>query len=245
MSQIKARPSVIESNKIEDVLVHADEKTLVLFDVDNTLIEPVEDVGNTAWFKYVFKKFLARGLTEEQAGMKIYALWTKLSDFYNYKLVEEKTSAVVKQLQEKKIKTMGLTARGFDIAAATTKHLASVDISFHPSPIHNQEVSLDKFVGFSKGTLFSWVVGGKGASLLKFFERIKFEPEKILFIDDDPRYLDEVQRALGAKNIPFKGIRYGGADLQHERFNPARAEEEIRTFFAGTENMALVEEILS
>ena len=48
---------IIETKKMSTILNHIDDNTLVVFDVDNTLIEPKSLIGGVAWFKNTAKKF--------------------------------------------------------------------------------------------------------------------------------------------------------------------------------------------
>jgi len=225
---------ILETKNIVDVLSHVDAQTLVIFDVDNTLIEPTQQIGGTAWFTHMLKKFEARGIQEADAIPQIYVLWKEVQQVVQVKTVEKQTVSVVTKLHEKKIKTMGLTARGFALGQRTYEQLSSLGISLDAHTIHSDDVKLDETAGFVKGTLFLDPDGDKGERLLQFFDAIAYTPEKILFIDDMPEFLESVRIALGKRGIPFTGLRYGAADDRSLKFEPARADEELKNVFVGT-----------
>jgi len=236
--------NMLESKNIADVLTHVDDQTLVIFDVDNTLIEPTQQIGGTAWFGHMLEKFQARGMSEQEAIKQAYVVWIQLQQVIKIKTVETQTASVVKQLHEKNIKTMGLTARGFALAYRTSEQLHSLGIALDANTIHQDDVILDESAGFVKGTLFLDPAGNKGERLFQFFSKINYEPQKILFIDDMPMFLQSVCDAVVAKNIPFLGLRYGVADDRSLTFEPARADEELKAAFLGTAHQGLVESLV-
>ena len=237
-------PKILESKDIADVLSYADLETLVIFDVDNTLLEPTQLIGGTAWFGHMLEKFQARGMNEQEAIKQAYVVWIQLQQVIKIKTVEKQTASVVKQLHEKNIKTMGLTARGFALAHRTSEQLYSLGISLDANTIYQDDVILDESAGFVKGTLFLDPAGNKGERLFQFFDKINYEPPKILFVDDMPEFMESVHDAVVAKEIPFVGLRYGVADDRSLTFEPARADEELKAAFLGTEHQGMVESLI-
>jgi len=235
---------VIESNRISDVLHHADEKTLVIFDVDNTLIMPETHVGGSAWFMHMIQMFCDKGLSEQEAIEKVYEFFVQLQHFIPIKMVEYDTADVIQKLHARAVKTLGLTGRGFSLSRQTVAQLQSVNISIGTNTIHDKEIVFNARVGFFNGILSLNADGDKGECLIALFEKIDYWPERVVFVDDLRYYIDDVYNVLVPRKIPFIGIRYGAADEQHIKFDPARADDELRRLLAGTEYHNVVKEIL-
>jgi hypothetical protein len=227
--------AIIESKKLADVLNYVDSDTLVMFDVDNTLIEPKTTLGGVPWFDYMMDKFQKQGLSEPEAIEKVYTAWMELQYIISVKPVEEQTPLVIKQLHERKVKTMGLTARGFMLAEKTDEQLASVGISLADDTIFQEEIIFTQHTGFYKGVLSIQSHTDKGEWVTTFLERINYSPKKVVFVDDLHKFVVQVESAFIRKNVPFTGIRYGAIDNCHVLFDPARAEEELKAAVAGTE----------
>lgn len=236
--------SILESKNITDVLHYVDSDTLVIFDVDNTLIESATAVGGTAWFDYMLARLLQQGFSRDDAVKKLYRAFVTVQGFVNMKPVEENTVSVVQRLHGLGIKTLGLTARGFMVARETDRQLKAVGISLDKNTLYDEEIVFAEHDGFLKGVLFVKPFTDKGEKLFTFFERIKYQPKKVLFVDDMSHFLGEVSTVLAAKKIPFTGIRYGATDSRMVSFNGAKADEELRTLFHGTEYQALMDSFL-
>lgn len=231
---------IVESNKIVDLLDYVDEETLVLLDIDNTLIESMQHVGSVAWFSYMLDKLENTGLDTKEAINRIYPVWLELQYAVQVRTVEKDTASVVKQLHNQGIKTMGLTARGFDLGKRTVEQLNSVEIFIENNTIYHKKVELDTLSGFVDGILFMNPEGDKGERLFQFLDKINFSLKKVVFVDDSPFFIDGVKSFFVEKKIPFIGIRYGGADARLKTFSPAHADDELRTIFAGKQNQSII-----
>lgn len=236
---------IIESTKITDLLDHIDQDTLVLLDLDNTLIEPTASIGGSVFFIKTYEKLVKRGLSKDEAMESVYAVWRQLQHMINVRTVEKDTKKVVDDIQNMGIKVMGLTGRGFIIAEPTIKLLDSVGIRLDKNTIHHERVKLSELNGFFEGVLFSRPDGNKGRSLVEFFDKIKYEyrDKKLLFVDDEHNYINGFVDYMENAKVNFKCIRYGAADKNHEHFDPAVAEKELKTLFAGTEHEYLLKNI--
>jgi hypothetical protein len=225
-------PQIIETKKISDVLTHVNKETLVIFDIDNTLIEPVSFIGGTAWFRHETDRLIKKGGNIEELAEKFSALWGRVQPFIKIKTVESNTANVVKQLHEKDIYTMGLTGRSFKLEQITVDQLCSVDISIDNKTIYKNRLGFSGSTGFFGGVLSVGPTGHKGEVLDSFFRKINYNAKRILFIDDDPEYIEEVETVVNSKKIDFVGIRYRAADDRIEKFDPAKADEELKQIFS-------------
>jgi len=218
---------IIESKKIIDVLNHVSKDTLVLFDVDNTLIWSAEEFGSLEWSSHISGRFHKNGLDIVEAMRKSCQIFEQVEDLVSFKPVEAETIDVLNSLREKGIDNIGLTARMFSLSVPTEKHLTSVGIDFSGSSLHNEDIIFDDMCAFSNGVLYSGLRREKGAALIRFLEKIEHKPGSILFVDDTKHHVEEVHESLNSYGIPTTCIRYGRADSRAAMFEPARADKEL------------------
>ena len=102
---------------------------LVIFDIDNTLMEPMQALGSDQWFDKRIKKFCDEGCSPRQALCKTYDEWHKIQTVSDVKLVENDTKQVFDSVKEK-YNVIALTTRGFQVSYNTITQLESLGIVF-------------------------------------------------------------------------------------------------------------------
>lgn len=218
---------LIESKKIADVLNYAEKDTLVLFDVDNTLIWSVEEFGSQPWFVHIFNQFQKKGFCPVESMEKSRLVLEQIEELVFFKPVEPDTLNVLEALNKKSINTLGLTRRILSDANITVKQLLSVGIDFSQNSLYEKEEVFTDTFGFSKGILYAGLDEEKGSGVIKFLEKIDHKPKNILFVDDARHHVEEVYQSLNDYGIPNICIRYAGADDRLEKFDPARADRDL------------------
>ena len=207
--------------------------TLVIFDVDNTIFEPVGNFGSDQWFFYLNKVYQMDGFSPEEAEEKALELWNRTQYTIKVKPVERNIPNLIKQQQSKGVKVIAMTARTGEVAAITMKQLQSINVNFSQSSLlddgiieikKSDNVNLRNDVLFENGILFVGEKNSKGEVLLLLLESLKYSPENVVFIDDRLKHLIGVEKALGTLNIPYKGYRYGGADENVRAFDKFTSE---------------------
>lgn len=218
---------IIESKKISDILNHVEEGTLAVFDIDNTLIDTVQNFGGYAWSCHVTKKLQEKGFEFPDALIRSYAILEQMLGFVDFKVIEPETSGVVKKLQERGISSMALTARMSSMADITCSSLQSVGIRFFDPAVFDQKIEFSPTASYEKGIFYTGPEMRKGDSLVSFFEKTGYTPEKVVFIDDSKHHAEDVYKILHAKNISVTCLRYGATDAREAAFDPARSEKEL------------------
>jgi hypothetical protein len=224
---LKNMSKIIESNKISDVLKYVDEKTLVLFDIDNTLIWSVEEFGSLEWSTHTSGRLCKNGMSLDEAITKTCTIFLQIHDLISFRTIEPDTISVLDELDKKNISNMALTKRVFWLNTPTIKQLSSVGIDFSKNPLHEKEIIFDDTFGFDKGVLYSGLYEEKGDALIKLLEKIDHKSDNILFVDDSDNHAREVYETLNSYGIPTTCIRYGAADHRSVTFDPAQAEQEL------------------
>src|SRR5205085_2431412 len=81
-----------EIKNMKEIVASIDDKTLLIFDVDNTLIEPEGNLGSDQWYDYLVRKYMEiDGLGEKAANEKAEDLWNQSQWIIKVRAVEAET----------------------------------------------------------------------------------------------------------------------------------------------------------
>ena len=121
-----ARAEVREIKSMSEILPEIRPTTLLVFDLDNTLVEPAGNIGSDQWYDYIVKALRRDGLDEAAAEAQAGALWTRMLGAVKVKPVEELTPILLREQQKRGLKILALTARGPEDAPATFAQLKAI-----------------------------------------------------------------------------------------------------------------------
>ena len=204
--------------------------SLVIFDIDNTLLEPTGFLASDQWFYYLLEQLEQRE-DEKAALADAIARWNAASAVVEVRPIEPDTAAVIGRLQARGIETMALTARSYDLADVTFKQLAAVGIDFsahapHRGPLEvpNETTPGARPSRLIRGVIFVDEGNDKGKVLVSMLTRMGAMPKHVVYVDDKEHHVVDVGRALAARGIALDGFRYGAADPHVETFKRAMAE---------------------
>lgn len=223
---LPAAAEVVEIKSMKEIQPKLEPGTLVVFDIDNTLVEPVGNIGSDQWYYYLVKA-VARDdakLTPEQAEEKAAEIWTRTLGTVAVKPVEELTPAFIKHIQSRGLKTMALTARGREDVAATFAQLKAIGVDLAAKPVHGKDHEAADKGFYSRGVFFAGEGPDKGVALVRFLKAIGLAPKAVVFVDDKPHHARNVDAALTAAGIPVASFRYGAADAKVAAFNAVMGE---------------------
>lgn len=230
-----AEARIVETFAIEDILPEIESDTLVLLDIDDTLITSSCSLGSSAWWTH-FANILFRNKLDMSKSEEILPpMILKIFEAVPARAIEAKAPALIRELQDRKITVLGLTARSrktsyaknFDLI--TRNQLGSIGISFEQS-ILPQEFQRKLPKEFAYGIIFT-DQKLKGPVLVKFLQTLNYRPAKIVTLDDSPMQISSLDEALAGIDIPFVGFRYGRLDKQIERFDPLIGNIQMQTLF--------------
>lgn len=208
---------IVEIKKISETK-DLDACQLIIFDLDNTILEPVQLLGSDQWFYHTLRQYEREGMDSKDALEKVFVQWYEIQAITKVKLVENKTKDLIESLQSKKIKLMGLTSRNPDFALASIKQLNSLEIDLGKTAPYKKDLFFENGMVFRKGILFSQGKN-KGKALKCFFSKIGFFPKSAVFIDDKLKHVAEVEDFCKTYKIRFIGYRYGYLDDKIKNFN--------------------------
>lgn len=228
-----------------------DENTLVVFDVDETLITPIDDFFHIkSWFQiFILRSYYA---------IKTFDFLFKRWWFYHnravlqskFQLINNKIPELIKKLQNRGVKVIALTnfptsdIDSFDnIRQWRIKQLLDFGIDFSKSfevdKIQFKELNASHPPSFEDGILFSNIYTEKAVLLTSFLDYIKFKPKLVVFIDDKYKNAKSVKIEMDKLKIECKVFDFNGSDkflvnvdiakvlnqmkilIEHERFDQA------------------------
>jgi len=210
--------TVIDTPHIKDILKYVTPRSLVIWDLDGVVMEPIQALGNDPWAYYEGDKYIARCGDVKKGLQAFWSTWFKVQENVVVKLVDKAFGEVYKKIALRNAKNIGFTARGIPLIERTKVQLSSIGVDLEKnswSP--KKELSSDLF-RFKYGTLFGAAGCDKGECLKSFFSVTKKQPSKIVFIDDRTKNIASLQKMCKQEKIPFVGIRYGGADESVKNF---------------------------
>lgn len=210
--------------------------TLIIFDIDNTLIEPVGWIGGPTWFEHIVKeKMRQERVSFAQAELAIVKLLAHVISHVTYVPVEHTIAALIKQLQNHNHAMIALTSRSTVLAELTHKALTNVDIQFAHSTFISPTIHSHDIYYHYHGIVFC-DGGCKGTVLVTLLAEHNYRPKRIICIDDSARHLHAIEKALATMypDIEFIGIRYSHLDHKCLLFDPVIAQQELETLLIAT-----------
>jgi hypothetical protein len=225
-----ASSDVREIMQMADALASVGPETLVVLDIDNTMIEPVGMLGSDQWFYHLLARAKAEGVDDDVALARVMDLWNDVQVDLEVKSVEASTPALLRALAERGVAMMALTARTHTSAASTTRQLASAGLDLGPRP--KGWPAITALAGLDDTVIDGPIIyvgekSSKGEVLVAFLRAANLTSKTIVFVDDKPKHADSVARALTAAGIAHTSYRYGAADARVQAFDPDAAAAEL------------------
>ena len=224
VSSLPLFSQIIEAEHFSDIVEYVQNDTLVLLDIDDTLLIPVQTLGTDVWFCNRLS-YYKESFSGSEALDKALAEWEGIRQLTKVKIVEEGTEKIVADLQERGVTVMGLTTQGLALATCTVNQLHSLGIDLVKTAPSKEDHYFINRIGnlYREGILFTSGTM-KGKSLLKLIETIQYTPKRIVFINDKAAHLKDVEEAVEAVGYEFFGLRYSFSDKRVAEYNPAIAE---------------------
>ena len=195
---------------------------LIVFDIDNTLMEPKQTLGGDQWFRHRHKVHTAE-LGDKQAALeKTLGEWMSVQCISEMQLVESDVEELINSLQNDNRTVIALTTRGVGMATQTIRQLSDLGVNMSKTAPMQEDFLFDNGHSclFRKGILFTSNTH-KGNALKTLMDRMNILPKKIVFINDKHTHLVPVEEMCEKEQIAFVGLRYGFLDDKVENFNPA------------------------
>lgn len=237
--------SIESLSEVKHDFQDADKQTLVVFDVDETLLMPVDALWQQGriWEADICKQLPVNDSVKnilKDVRQDDLTVFSNRMLHTQFKRVESNVDVLIKSLQARHIKVIALTNFGpgaFGTIpslkewrwAQLSEHKINFEMSFPGltltfpdfQPIQSGHPE------FYKGILFA-ANNPKGKVLSAFLDQIAYKPTKIIFIDDKEKYLVSAQEEIAKKGVDFKGFLYSGAHKMASLIDPAIVEFQLK-----------------
>lgn len=216
---------IIETDHFSEISQYMKPHTLIVLDIDDTLLIPVQTLGSDVWFLHRLRLYQSNGLTPHLALDKALAEWEAVRHLTAVKIVEEGSEKIISDLQKQNYCIMGLTTQGLALATRTIHQLLSLNIDLtRTAPSKEDRYFMNgEGVLYRKGALFT-AGSPKGKALFTFLDLIDFHPAQVVFINDKATHLKDVEDEAVARDVPFIGLRYTYSDDRVKNFDKEIAD---------------------
>lgn len=217
---------------IAEELKDADAKTLVIFDIDDTLI-----VGKDLALKSPYKQeLISEKIDAENSQCKSMFLTGFIWSDYQTELIEKQALSILKDLKKRKINTIALTSgctgsqgniKQAEIHRIQKLKKLGIDLSWSfkkagPFTFTDLE-TCGKFPMYKNGVAFSCYLP-KDEILYALFDELGYKPQHIIHIDDNETHLEHVEEFCSENNISYTGFHYTYVEDHAPPLNEERAE---------------------
>lgn len=214
-----------EAHHFQEIRKHVDEQAWVILDIDDTLMTPVQMLGNDTWFDYRLKTHQEALGDFSQALEKTIAEWEAIRHLTKMRLIEPETSYILKELQEQKIPLMGVTVQGLALATRTVLQLLEHQIDLSLTALTHEDHCFrveGHTVLYRQGILFT-SGKSKGESFFQFCEKVGEWPRKIVMMDDKRYHLERFEKEAMKRGVEFVGLHY----MKKGDFSPEIAQYQL------------------
>jgi FMN phosphatase YigB (HAD superfamily) len=211
---------IIETKTLKDVLNKTDKKTLVVLDIDNTILEPRAPRATDQWFSAMVEHAKSIGYDYPGAVAAVLPMYYQAHATSRVHLVEPCGAVVIKDLCKKSLAVIALSSRSLDMIPHTKRQFSQLGINFTVSGIGRVRTEFSLHYGLVKFLEGVTYCGNndKGQALLALLDRLNLNPKKIVFVDDKEKNLVTVKQAVERRKINFMGMRFSGCDAKVKAF---------------------------
>jgi orotate phosphoribosyltransferase len=228
-THIAVHAKIIETAHFKDLHTHISKDSLIILDIDDTLLITKQMLGCDEWFMARLQEAEQNGLTKNQALETTLAEWEAIRHLTKMEIVETGSDAIIKKLQDEGYTVMGLTTQGLALATRTSTQLQENGINLLGSAPHKTDECIivnGHTILYRNGILFTSGTS-KGTALFSLCEKIGYTPKQIVFINDKATHLKDIEDVAHVKGVEFIGLRYAYSDLKKQAFNPEIAHHQF------------------
>jgi len=226
-ANIHIQAIIFESDNLKDIYNYANKDTLVVFDMDDTLVSPPGYIGSSVWLEYEIANLQKKGFSFDKALVFMLPTYFTIHEFMHIDSIGN-CPEIIDTLQKKNLCTMILTNRSMPMVNITLRELKRLNIDLSINSLYKKDldISIQYKAIFSNGVIFA-ASNNKGEILCLFLEKIGYTPKKIIFVDDKLKHVKSVEAATEKRGIEFVGIRYSLQDEYKKNFDSAIADQQF------------------
>lgn len=222
---------IYEIYDIESISRSVNATTLVLFDIDDTLIHTETAFGSHKWEDFIKGTF--KGKRDKD---HVPMMWYTMRNV-PFIPVESTLPSLLDSFQKKGVCVMGLTARHpISVSPVKNENLTTFQLKkvkiFLGHDLKSQMFGIDESV--EDGVIFC-KGAPKGQFLVDLFGRIGFYPAKVVFVDDKYYHAASVDNAMRELEIPCDCYWYQRIEQKRSTIDPWVALTQFEHFIQNGE----------
>jgi endonuclease/exonuclease/phosphatase family metal-dependent hydrolase len=204
------------------------DRVLVIYDLDNTLLAMEQDLGSDLWYYWQKELETADRCDPRVVGDRL-AAQGALYFASAMRPTQPEAASVVSELQDEGFTSIILTSRGADFAPSSLRELRRNGLDFSRRPLGDGATLRFKPAPDSRETLYEsgvYLTAGqdKGEMLLALFRATNTAlPRAIVMADDKAENLQAVLDALADQPVSVQALRYDREDTRVAEFDAAQA----------------------
>ena len=210
------------SELTEDLFKDCNEKTVVVFDVDDTLITSLDFIARDLEHSFLLYIYLAIKFPQLIFnGKKLEEVISIIVRDRRCSVFDKDIYKIIEKFKQKGCKLIALTdmrnsSLGVidDLPKWRAEHLKSLGFEFSKefsdTTFNNLKIYKESFPCLFSGILCTNKLP-KGEVLGKFIDRFDLKPNKVIFFDDLSYQLTSVESECKKRKIPFSGVKPLGA----------------------------------
>lgn len=208
---------VVEESRMARVLDEIRPGTLVVLDIDNTLLAPDGHLGSDEWYDWLYEQGLRRGLSKHEAADRADAAFNRRQASVTVHAVDPATPAVLAKLRSDGVPFFMLTSRSTGVRDITVRQLAALRVEAGGAMTDAMAAKAVAALGHGsawRDGVFFIGEGGltKGEALLRIFDATGLRPERVVFVDDKSRNTTTVDASLASRGISHVCLRFSHKD---------------------------------
>ncbi len=216
----------IETGDIEAIEAHIDSATLVIFDIDTTLVKTDHMLGSEAWADMMTRRYVLQGMSPPRARAELMPEWNKVLIQAAVRPLDPAVQTTLRRLQRSGIRVMGLSDKDPEMAYIRLMHLCLCDARLATTAPHRGMLNIQA-EGCAKmvsGVLFTGVSNNPGTVLASLLNELGYHPSNIVMISNKAHLLYEIEVAVSHVGIPFVSVRHSGLDALDYRSDIAEVQ---------------------
>ncbi|GGB19868.1 DUF2608 domain-containing protein [Agarivorans gilvus] len=226
-----ASTEVIETSSYADITAklaqelkqYPVDKTLLVLDIDNTILTSSVDLGGDIWYQWQRGKLDVKPTDEQKVACLFEDSIGLLYELNPQVLTEESVPSLVSQWQKDGYTMFALTSRSPKYRAATERELLSKGIDFdvtalapqgEETPVYREVTKRE--LSYSKGVMMTTGMN-KGTMLQHILDKTGRSFDKIVFIDDSAKNIKNVDAAYkDSKDVDVSLFHYTRIEEQRK-----------------------------
>ncbi len=228
-----AASNLSEIKDINTILPVIDQQTLVVLDLDRTLlVGSSTDYGTAEWFYCEYQQAMSEGVSKKVFFDSFYPIWTRSQSVTTPMVTQEGLTDTMGNLKEQAFDVIGLTSRQPVVKDATLKQLEVLNLRFAQGPA-SRIYELEYPAVFQDGVIFAHDLNPKGAVFKQWWlDYQKANPNshqisKVVFVDDGKHHVEGMAKTIEALGLDYEGFHYTGYENTEFDCKRARLQAEV------------------